>query len=368
MEYTNVKNVSDTEEKSVQEVEGELLKKHEEQFSDEPTSVEATPVDETKVNQEEQPPKLEMNEEDVLSFMRNRYGKEINSLDDLTAAREDNQELPEDVAAYYKYKKETGRGIEDFVRLNKDFDSQDPNKLLKDYLTATEKGLDEEDIESMLEDYSYDEDLDDETTIRKRRLLKKKTIAKAKEYFESEKEKYGTPLESSGASISDEDQKELNDYKQYVKEATSQEEEVKRKTDWYTQKTKEVFGSEFKGFEFAIDEDRKVNFSPGDTNELLNIHSTPANFVSKYLDDDGLLKDSVGYHRALAVAMNPDKFAKFFYEQGKSIGTDDVMQQTKNVNMSTRSAPEFSSKGGTQVRAVNPDSGRSLKIRSNKKN
>ena len=33
--------------------------------------------------------------------------------------RRSKSELPEDVAAYFKYKKETGRGIEDFVKLNR---------------------------------------------------------------------------------------------------------------------------------------------------------------------------------------------------------------------------------------------------------
>ena len=367
MEFTNVKVVSDIEEKSVQQVEGELLDKHEQKLEGTESVVvnnseEETTIDSGAVLQND------LKEEDVLSFMRNRYGNEINSLDDLTQAREENSELPEDVAAYYKYKKETGRGIKDFVKLNEDFDAKDPDRLLKEYLTATEKGLDAEDIDSMMEDYSYDEDLDDESDIRKIKLLKKKTIAKAKDFFESEKEKYGTSLESSGLSFSSEEQqKELTDYKQFVSEAKTKDEEILRKADWYKQKTSEVFGSEFKGFEFIVDGDKKVNFKPGETSELLNKHQSPQNFVNDYLDEDGMLSDSVGYHKSLAVAMNPDKFAKFFYEQGKAFGKDDVIKQTKNVNMSSRNAPEFTSQGGTQVRAINPSSGRGLKIKSNKK-
>jgi len=91
------------------------------------------------------------------------------------------------------------------------------------------------------------------------------------------------------------------------------------------------------------------------------------NFVNKFLDEKGLIKDAAGYHRALAVAMNPDKFAKFFYEQGKSSATEDVMRKTKNINMTERQAPEVTNKGGFQVRPVNPDSGRGLKIRSIRK-
>ena len=217
-----------------------------------------------------------------------------------------------------------------------------------------------------MEDYSYDEEIDDETTVRKTRLQKKKAIAKAKDYFESEKEKYSVPLESSGSSISDEDAKSLEEYKQYVQESSTYEDEVKRKSEWFTKKTDEVFGSEFKGFEFALDEDKKVFFSPGDASELKSLQQNPSNFIQKFLDNDGLLKDAVGYHKSLAMAMNPEKFAKFFYEQGKSNATEDVMRKTKNINMTTRSAPEVTSKGGMQIRAVNPSSGKGLRIKSRK--
>ena len=69
MEYTNVKIVSDAEEKSVQQVEGELLNKHEQKFEDtQPTDIESV---ETQTIESE-PVDSSLKEEDVLSFMRNR--------------------------------------------------------------------------------------------------------------------------------------------------------------------------------------------------------------------------------------------------------------------------------------------------------
>ena len=363
-----VKEVIPGEEKSVQEVEQELLEKHEEKIANVELSTEEvieTPQAEEVIEtpQAEAP---ELQEEQVLSYIKNKYGRELTSLDEITAAREEAEELPEDVAAYYKYKKETGRGIDDFVKLNRDIDSLDPDKLLRDYLLATENGLDSEDIDSLMEEYQYDEDFDDESDIKKIKINKKKTIAKAKEYFESEKEKYRIPLESSGSSISEEDTRALEEYKQYVQQATTYEEEAKRKSEWFMQKTNEVFGGEFKGFEFSIDDDKKVSFSPGDAAEIKSMQENPQNFINKFLDENGLLKDAVGYHKSLAVAMNPEKFAKFFYEQGKSEAVDDVMRKTKNVNMSERRTPEVTSKGGTQIKALNPGSGRGLRIKSKK--
>jgi hypothetical protein len=63
--------------------------------------------------------------------------------------------------------------------------------------------------------------------------------------------------------------------------------------------------------------------------------------------------------------MNPEKFASFFYEQGKAEAVDDLMKKTKNVNMSDRSIPQVSTKkDGMQVRSVSQSSGKGLKIRS----
>lgn len=357
-----VKALDGIEEKSVQQVEEELLKKHEEQMNGGSTDVigiDTSAIDNVKEEEE-------LSEEKVLSYIGKRYNKQINSFDELMAERQESEPLPEDVAAYMNFKKETGRGFDDFLKLRKDYDAMDANELLREYLSDTQKDLDGEDIDVLMEEYSYDEDLDDETKVKKTKIARKKIIAEAKNYFNSQKEKYKLPLESSGLGISDEEKQEYESYRQYIQEAKTIQEENERKRKWFDQKSDEVFSKEFKGFEFDIDE-KKVVFSPGTATELRKAHSTPMNFVSKFLDDSGLIKDAAGYHRALSIAMNPDKFAKFFYEQGQSDATEGVLRKTKNINMSERRAPEVTNKGGMQVKAVAPDSGRNLKIRSIKK-
>jgi hypothetical protein len=379
-----VRAIEATEEKSMQEVENELLQKHEDQFNDtsetsetekvdlnfekdkEDSSVKEDDKEEASVEEAAEQP-YDLKEEDVLSYIGKRYGKEINSFDDLMAERKESEELPEDVAAYFKYKKETGRDIQDFVKLQQDFSSMNPDSLLREYLTITEgEGLDPEDIDSLMEDYSYDEDLDDESVIKKTKLAKKKIIAKAKKFFNEQKELYKQPLESRPAVNSEGENEELQDYRQYLESVKTQQQENEAKRSWFVKKTNEVFTDDFKGFDFALD-DKTVTFSPGDTQSIKKNQDTPMNFINKFLDDKGLMKDAVGYHRALSIAMNPDKFAQFFFEQGKSEATQDVMRKTKNINMSERRAPEVTNKGGMTVKSVNPDSGRGLKIRSIKR-
>ena len=382
-----VRAVESVEEKSMQEVEKELLDKHEEKLIEDDNQAEKTPQvkmdfteekdkedssvkendkEEASVEEVAEQP-YDLKEEDVLSYIGKRYGREINSLDELNAAREETEKLPDDVAAYFKYKKETGRGIEDYVKLQKDFSSMNPDNLLREYLTITEgEGLDPEDIDSLMEDYSYDEELDDEAVIKKTKLAKKRTIAKAKKFFNEQKELYKHPLESRPDVNSESNNEEILQYREYLESAKTQQEESETKRNWFIKESDKVFTDDFKGFDFVLD-DKTVTFSPSDVQTIKKNQETPLNFVNKYLDDKGLINDAVGYHRALSLAMNPDKFANFFYEQGKSEATEDVMRKTKNINMSERRAPEITNKGGMTVKSVNPDSGRGLKIRSIKR-
>lgn len=363
MEY-KVRLLDGVEPKGVQELERELVENHEQQLEADTQQVEYQP--EAAVEQEVIT-QTELKDEDVLSYLGKRYNKQINSFDELMAERQESEPLPEDVSAYLKYKKETGRGFEDFIQLKKDFDSMNPDQLLKEYLTVTQEGLDSDDIEALLEDYRFDEEMDDESTIKKAKIAKKKVLAEAKKYFNSQKEKYRVPLESSVVSVSDEEKQLYESYKQYTQQAKTIEEENNRKRQWFDQKTNDVFSGEFKGFEFDIN-NKKIMFAPGDAAELKKIQANPQNFVSKFLDEQGLIKDAAGYHRSLSIAMNPDKFAKFFYEQGLADATDDVTRKIKNINMSERRAPEVGrASDGMQVKAVNPDSGRNLKIRSIKR-
>lgn len=359
-----VRALDAVEEKGVAEVEKELLEKHEQEQQQATQEVQSEPVQESV---QESVQEEDLSEEKVLSYIGKRYNKQISSFDDLISERESSEKLPEDVAAYLKYKKETGRGFEDFIKLNKDYESMDSDDLLKEYLLSTQVGLDEEDVDVLMDEYRYDEDLDDDSKIKKVKIAKKKAIAEAKSFFNSQKEKYKVPVESTGSFQSNEEKEEFDAYRQYMKQAKTIEEENSRKRSWFEQKTNEVFDDKFKGFEFKVN-DKSFTFSPADAAELKKNQLTPANFINKYLDDSGLIKDAVGYHRSLAIAMNPERFAKFFYEQGLSDATEDVLRKAKNINMSERVAPQvMKSSDGFQVKAVNPDSGRKLKIRSIKK-
>ena len=154
-----VKSLDSTESKSVQEVEKELLEKHEEKFEDsadkeEVANVEAT-TEETTPTEEPQT-ESSLTDEEVLSYIGKRYGKDINSFDELMTERETSEELPEDVASYFKYKKDTGRGMDDYVKLQRDFDSMEDDALLAEYYMTTEEGLNTYDVQDMMDEFCKD--------------------------------------------------------------------------------------------------------------------------------------------------------------------------------------------------------------------
>lgn len=373
-----VRAVEGSEEKSVQEVEQELLDKAEQnnvqsqEINTRPETIDGE-VDVNSneqlteaSNSEAQTQSSELKEEDVLSFVRNKYGKEINSFEDIFS-NEPKEDLPEDVATYLKFKKETGRGINDFIKYNENIEELSPEDILARYYADVESDLDSEEIKYIIEDkFGYDEDLDDESDIKKKQIAKKKELAKAKKHLEELKEKYSVPLESNGLPGSPESSEEFNAYKKYIDESKTYQEEVSRKADWFRKKTEEVFGDEFKGFEFNIN-DSQVYYSPSDRNELKNSQLDVSNFVSKFLDESGLMNDAVGYHRALSMAMNPDKYAKFFYEQGKADAVEKSARVSKNIDMDMRSTPQSVNTQGTKIRSVGDTSGKGLRIRSSKK-
>lgn len=354
MENITVKVLDADGQPSVQEKERQnqaLLEEQQRQQQQEPPAPEPAP-------------KSVIEEGDVLSFIKDRYNKEVSSINDLLVEPQQQQEpLPEDVSAFYKYKKETGRGLDDFVKLNQDIDAIDPDKLLLDYTLAQEEALDREDVVELLaEKFGYDEDLDQDSDIKKKKAAKKRELAKAKKYFNEQKEKYKVPLESRGDSFQSSD--EYKQYKDYLDKANGEQQEVKRKGEWFQKKTEELFSSEFKGFEFNVGE-KKITFLPGDSSEIKSQNSTPLNFVSKFLDEQGLIKDAAGYHRSLSIAMNPEKFAKFFYEQGITDATDDLAKKSKNVNMDIRTFGQpINQAGGIKVVDVSSSSsGMGLKIK-----
>jgi hypothetical protein len=116
------------------------------------------------------------------------------------------------------------------------------------------------------------------------------------------------------------------------------------------------------------DEDRYIRYQVNNVEDVVKNQSNIQSFVKKFLNEDGSIKDTNGYHKALYVARNPDTFAQHFYEQGKADAIRDINSKSKNIDMQPHnSAGGDIFVGGFKVRAINGQDSSKLKIKKRTK-
>jgi hypothetical protein len=281
---------------------------------------------------------LKFNSEDeVLDFIKSKedlYSK--------VAPKKEEKELPSEIKKYLEFKEETGRGYEDFINYQKDYSSLSNDELVKMYIKENNPEFDDIDInEEFAEAFAYDSDYDDERTINKKNRALKKAHKEALDYFEKQKEKWSIPLEVTNSNVIPEDYKVAKETLEALK---SQEEVSKKQGEYFLQKTDELFSNEFKGFEFKIGDDVIVQ-KPNSIESVRETQKNVTNFFSKFLDENGLIKDAEGYHKALYVAMNYESVLKNIYETAYAKAIESEVKSSKNIDMSMRSAPQTISSG-----------------------
>ena len=264
--------------------------------------------------------------------------------------------LPENIDKLVTFMEETGGSVEDYVRLNADYSNVDDKTLLKEYYKQTKPYLESDDVSLLLEDYDYDEDIDEEKDIRKKKLAFKEEVAKAKSFLEETKSKYYDEIKLR-PGVTQEQQKAtdfFNRYNEDAKVAQQQHEDFMSKTNKY-------FAEDFKGFDFTVS-DKKFRYGVQDPAKVASEQSSINNFVSKYLDKKGNVIDPQGYHKAIFTATNADKIINHFYEQGKSDATKEIIGKSKNP--STQARPVNGFINGLKVKSVTSGSDSSkLKIK-----
>ena len=198
----------------------------------------------------------------------------------------DQRVLPENIEKLVSFMKDTGGTVEDYVRLNADYSSIDDKALLKEYYKKTKPYLESDDVSLLLEDYDYDEDIDEERDIRKKKIAFKEEVAKAKGFLENTKSKYYDEIKlRPGATQEQQKATEFfNRYQEDQRVADQQHADFKSKTNDY-------FTKEFKGFEFNVGE-KKFRYGLQDPSKVAENQSSINNFVGKFLDDSGNIKDT----------------------------------------------------------------------------
>jgi|TARA_R110000787_G_scaffold92386_1_gene194241 hypothetical protein len=314
------------------------------------TKIEETKIEETKLEEIKQEEAKDLEEtKDIVEDIK----EEIKVNPEI--------ELPENVDKLVSFMKETGGTVEDFVKLNRDLSKLNNEQILLEYYKSSKPHLNAEEVEFLMDDnFAWDED-EEERSVKKKKLAFKEEIAKAKTFLEKTKSKYYDEIKLR-PGVTQEQQKANDFLNKYNKE----QELIKHRVKSFTESTNKFFSNEFKGFEYNVGE-KSFRYNVNDPNGVANSQSNLNNFVGKFLDQKGEIKDFKGYHKALYTAENADSVAKHFYEQGKTDAIRDITAKSKNINneiRATSSGEMFIN--GLKVKAISGVDSSKLKIKTNK--
>ena len=289
--------------------------------------------------------------------------KEVVTEEEVKQPKVVEKKLPENIEKLVAFMEETGGTIEDYTRLNADYSSIDDVTLLKEYYKKNKPYLDNSDVDLLLEDFIFDEEVDEEKDIRKKKLAFKEEVAKAKNFLEATKSKYYDEIKLR-PGVTQEQQKAMDFFNRYNKE----QEQAKQQHQMFRQNTEKLFNDDFKGFDISVGE-KKYKYNIQNKDKVAENQSNITNLVKKFLDDKGNVKDVAGYHKAMYAAENVDRIASHFYEQGKADAVKDVVNKSKNLSdTKARSQQGEVFLNGFKVKAISGADATKLKIKTRKFN
>jgi len=266
--------------------------------------------------------------------------------------------LPENIEKLVSFMEETGGTVSDYVRLNADYTNVDNNTLIREYYKQTRPHLDHEDVSLLLEDFDYDEELDDDKDIRKKKIAFKEEVGKAKNFLENLKGKYYDEIKLR-PGVTQEQQKAVDFFNRYSEE----QQVVKQRQEHFSKTTNQLFSNDFKGFDFSVG-DKKFRYGVKNPEAVAEAQTDIANFVKTFLNDKGEISDAQGYHKALYAARNADTLAQHFYEQGKADAVKDVMAKSKNISTEPRQTAQGEVfVNGLKVKAISGVDSSKLKVK-----
>jgi len=275
---------------------------------------------------------------------------------------EEGVELPENIQKVVDFINETGGSLEDYVALNKDYSNVDDLALLREYYQQSKPHLSSEEIDFLIEDkFTFDEEVDDERDVKRKKLAFKEEVASAKSELEGLKTKYYEEIKA-GSRLTQDQQKAVDFFNRYNTENEESSKIAEKAKSVFLQKTDQVFNDEFKGFEYKVG-DKRYRFNVKDTDEVKTTQSDINNFIRKFLNEDQVMSDAKGYHKSLFTAMNADAIANHFYQQGKSDAMKESMKTAKNINMDPRGVHTKNTQSGMQAKVLAGNDTSKLKLK-----
>ena len=332
--------------------------------------VEEEKVEEKKEEETEKPVLEEIKEEEDKKTTDDVVEEKVEELkeeveDAIEEAQQTAEPLPENIQKVVDFINETGGDLEDYVKLNQDYNKLDDMSLLREYYKQTKSHLTDDEISFLIEDsFHYDEDVDEERDVKRKKLAFKEQVANAKNHMDGLKSKYYAEIKS-GAKLAPEQQKAIDFFNRYNKENKESQAAAKQQRSEFDKQTNNLFNDKFKGFEYNVG-DKKFRFNVKDVNKVKETQGDINNFVKKFLNKKNMMEDAGGYHKGLFTAMNADAVANHFYEQGKADGVKESIARSKNIDMTPRQNLGEIETGGIKVKAISGDDANKLRFKIRK--
>ena len=317
--------------------------------------------EEVKVEQEESILQ-EVTEEEIAETQK-AEAEQKNKVVDEVPPQQPDVVVPENLQDLVEFMKDTGGSLEDYVRLNADYSNIDENSLLREYYKNTKPHLDIEEINFLIEDnFLVDEDLDEPRDIKKKKLAFKEEIVKARKHLTGLKDQYYKEVKL-GSKLTSEQKEAVEFYNKYNQEQTANSEIQKRQAEHFKKSTDGFFNNNFKGFDFNVGE-KTYRYGINNVEDVKNYQSDLYNFVGEFLDENSMMKNARGYHKALYAGKNIDKIVKHFYDQGKADAIKESSVSAKNIDMSPRAAAKpVVETGGMKFKVLGGDDSSRLKFK-----
>ena len=274
-----------------------------------------------------QPPvELELSDDKVFTYLSEKLGKEVKSLEDLKPAEQSDPLAGDpELQAIAEWRERTGRPVADYFKFQKDYENMDAIDAVRENLQLKYPDFSPEEIELELQDYTPDPDMDTELEIAKKNLRLKKDAVIAKQ----ELSKYKSTLNvADSARLTKEQQEAISFYQQYQQKSQSSQDAVRQYKDGVTSEAAKI-----KSIPLDLTEGLSIDLvlTDQDSKEIpKQIMETP-----HWYNEDGSYNTSAIVKDAIKMR-HFDKAVKLAFEQGVASGKEQEDITERNVNFNSR--------------------------------
>ena len=304
----------------------------------------------------EEPKPIELNDDLIKAYFKDKKGKEINSLDDLfkepKAAIDPYEGLSDSAIQFLKFNKETGRDFNDFAELNKDYSKMSPLEAARSRVAEMANGkLRGEEIDQYLEK-KLNIDLSDTNEIDKLDLVDLENFGS--DYIKNkiaEQQKYKQPIERKAP---EQQGPEMVTLENGVNMPKAQYENIIRQKEQYLESLKKAQDNITASvFEVVIDEngeEKKMNisfdFGQKDKHSMLSDASDTDKFIQDNFTKDGVI-DHAKLQKGLFFAKeeNLGKVISSAVQKARAEWIAESIKNSTNANFNTKKLPSETQKG-----------------------